>query len=98
MQRALHAEATQRREANITRGIDSLEVLRAFYSDDARYPGWVETQWCRPSGAELDQVVETLKSMKLTLRNVPMDSEPANGECLFTGKPAVERIYVARAY
>ncbi|MCB2063558.1 MAG: proline--tRNA ligase [Novosphingobium sp.] len=98
VQRALHAEATQRREANITRGIDSLEVLRAFYSDDARYPGWVETQWCRPSGAELDQVVETLKSMKLTLRNVPMDSEPANGECLFTGKPAVERIYVARAY
>ncbi len=98
IQRALHAGANARREANITRGIDSLDDLRAFYSDKAKYPGWVKIQWCRPTGAELEKVIETLKSMKLTLRNVPMDGEPASGACLFTGKPAVERIYIARAY
>jgi prolyl-tRNA synthetase len=65
---------------------------------DAKYPGWVETQWSRPTGAELDKVIETLKSMKLTLRNVPMDGAPTVGSCIFTGQPAVERIYVARAY
>ena len=31
-------------------------------------------------------------------RNVPIDAEPVDGTCLFTGDPAVERIYVARAY
>ena len=63
-----------------------------------RYPGWVEAQWSRPGGAALDKVVEQLKALKLTLRNVPLDAEPADGKCLFTGEPAVERIYVARAY
>jgi prolyl-tRNA synthetase len=29
---------------------------------------------------------------------VPLNAEPADGLCLFTGERAVERIYVARAY
>ncbi len=98
VQRSLHSEATARRDANIVRGIENLDALRAFYGDNAKYPGWVETQWSRPTGAELDKVIETLKSMKLTLRNVPMDGAPAIGSCIFTGQPAVEGIYVARAY
>ncbi len=98
IQRALHTEATERREAAIERGVDSLDALKAFYSDDAKFPGWVETQWARPTGAELESVIATLKSMKLTLRNVPMGGPAAQGACLFTGKPAVERIYVARSY
>ena len=42
--------------------------------------------------------LEQLKALKLTVRNVPRDAEPAGGSCIFTGEPAVERIYVARAY
>ena len=42
--------------------------------------------------------MEKLKALKLTFRNVPLDATPADGRCLFTGKPAVERIYVARSY
>jgi prolyl-tRNA synthetase len=42
--------------------------------------------------------VEQLKARKLTFRNVPLDAAPADGTCLFTGEPAVERIFVARAY
>jgi prolyl-tRNA synthetase len=98
IQRALFSEAQERREANIHRGIDSLDALAAFYYNNGRYPGWVEVQWSRPTGAELDQVVEKLKSLKLTVRNVPIGAAPADGTCLFTGKPAVERVFVARAY
>jgi len=29
---------------------------------------------------------------------VPIDAAPADGDCIFTGEPAAERIYVARAY
>ena len=55
-------------------------------------------QWSRPDGAALDRIVEQLKALKLTFRNVPLDAAPADGRCVFTGEPAVERIYVARAY
>jgi prolyl-tRNA synthetase len=98
IQRELHAEALLRRDANIHRGVDSFEALEAFYGADQRYPGWVELAWSRPSGGELDAVATRLKALKLTIRNTPMGGEPVSGTCIFTGKPAVERIYVARAY
>lgn len=98
IQHSLLAEATARRDANIHRGVDSLAALTAFFSEDQRYPGWVEVNWSRPTGAELDAVVAQLKALKLTIRNTPLRGEPAEGTCPFTGKPAVERIYVARAY
>ena len=80
------------------RDIASFDALAAFFGEDRRYPGWVEVQWSRPTGAALDKVAERLKALKLTFRNVPLDAEPADGACLFTGDPAVERIFVARAY
>ena len=55
-------------------------------------------QWAKPTGEALDKVVELLKAHRLTVRNVPMHAASADGTCIFTGEPAVERIYVARAY
>ena len=98
IQRSLHAEATARRDGQIHRGISDLAGLEAFFSEDARYPGWVELGWSRPTGAALEAVVAKLKTMKLTIRNTPMASGSASGTCLFTGEPAVEMIYVARSY
>jgi prolyl-tRNA synthetase len=98
IQASLHGEATARRDANIVRGIDSLEKLGAHFSESARYPGWVELGWSRPTGAALDDVVAKLKALKLTVRNTPMNGPKPTGQCLFTGEPAVETIYVARAY
>jgi prolyl-tRNA synthetase len=98
IQQALFDEAHERREANIVRGIDNIDALDAHFSAEARYPGWAEVQWARPEGEALDKVVEQLKARKLTFRNVPLHAAPADGDCLFTGAPAVERIYVARAY
>ncbi len=97
-QRSLHTEATERRDAQIHRGVTDFAGLEAFFSADQRYPGWVEVLWSRPTGAALDAVVTKLKALKLTIRNTPMNGEPVSGTCLFTGEPAVERIYVARAY
>ncbi len=98
IQRSLHADATARRDANIERGVTSLAELEALFADEKRYPGWVELSWSRPGGAELEEVVAKLKALKLTIRNTPLDAAPATGTCLFTGQPAVERIFVARAY
>ena len=98
IQQSLFAEAKARRDAQIVRGVDSMDALAKVYADDQRFPGWVELGWSKPTGAELDEVVTRLKALKLTIRNTPMDEAPVSGTCIFTGKPAVQRIYVARAY
>ncbi len=98
IQTDLFGQAEKRRDANIHSGISSLDELAEFYAEGQRYPGWVEAGWARPTGAELEQVTAKLKALKLTIRNTPMNGAPAEGQCLFTGKPAVERIYIARAY
>jgi hypothetical protein len=81
IQSSLHAEATQRRDANITTGITSLDALASFFAEDQRYPGWVELNWSRPTGAALEKVVEQLKALKLTIRNTALDAAPAEGLC-----------------
>ena len=97
IQKSLHAQAKAFLHANIDRSITDIAGLKAYFGDNGK-AGWAEVQWSKPTGAALDQVVETLKAMKLTLRNVPLDAAEANGACIFTGAPAVERVLVGRAY
>jgi prolyl-tRNA synthetase len=96
IQAALFADAKGRLDANVRRDVTDFAGLEAAFAGDK--PGWVEVEWAKPTGAELDKVVERLKALKLTFRNVPQGAAPATGTCLFTGAPAVERILVARAY
>jgi prolyl-tRNA synthetase len=98
VQTSLHTEARARLEANIHRDITDMAGLQAFFAEANRTPGWVELQWSKPTGPALDKVVEQLKALKLTIRNAAIDAAPAQGECFFTGAPAVEHILVARAY
>jgi prolyl-tRNA synthetase len=98
IQQVLFTQARERRDANITRGLASWEEVAGYFASSGKYPGWVEVEWAKPTGAALDAVVERLKGEKLTIRNVPMDARPAEGSCIFTGEPAVERILIARAY
>lgn len=98
IQGCLHAEAVARRDAQIQRGIDSLDGLADYFSEENRYPGWVELGWSRPTGAALEDVVAKLKALKLTIRNTPLGAPAPDGICPFTGDPAVETIYVARSY
>ncbi len=98
IQQSLHREATERRDAQIIRGITTMAQLEAVFAEDQKYPGWVELGWSRPTGAALDAVVTTLKTLKLTIRNTPIGAPAPSGSCLFTGDLAVETIYIARSY
>lgn len=98
VQQTLHAEARARLEANISRTVTDFAGLEAAFGEGVANPGWVEVEWARPTGDALDKVVERLKTLKLTLRNVPMGAAPATGKCVFTGEAAVERVLVGRAY
>ncbi len=98
MQQSLLASARAERDARVVRGVTSFAEVEAAFADSVKNPGWLEVQWSKPTGAALDSVGERLKALKLTLRNVPIDAAPADGICVFTGEPAVERVLVARAY
>ncbi|MDB5439197.1 MAG: prolyl-tRNA synthetase, partial [Caulobacteraceae bacterium] len=105
IQRALFEDAKARLHDNIVDGIDDFAGLEAYFGaggDDDEggmaFKGWVRAGWSRPTGAELEAVVERLKTLKLTIRNAPMDQNVAPATCLFTGKPAVETILIARSY
>lgn len=97
VQQSLFDDAQARLTGNIEKGLDTLDALKAWFDASAR-PGWALVQWAKPTGAALDKVVQWLKSEKLTLRNVPIDAPAADGPCIFTGDPAVERVLVGRSY
>lgn len=98
IQSGLYSEAKVRLDSNITRGFAEFSEVQTFYKENKKYPGWLEVQWCRATGEELDQIEERLKKLKLTFRNVPQEASPIDGNCIFTGKPAVERILIGKAY
>ena len=95
IQTRLYAEAKARLDANIARDVTD---LKAHFAGGDKFVGWAEVQWSRPTGAALDTIVEQLKALKLTMRNTPLSAAPADGACIFTGDPAVERVLVGRTY
>jgi prolyl-tRNA synthetase len=97
IQSLLHTEAKARLDAGIRRDLADWASIAAYFTD-TKVPGWVEISWSKPTGAALDAVVEKVKALKLTMRNVPLGSAPATGICPLTGEAAVERILIGRAY
>ena len=103
IQTKLFEEAKARLAANIRTDIQTWDALAAYFGaagedDNDEFKGWVRAPWCKPEGAELDAIDTKLKTLKLTLRNVPRDQPATVGPCIFTGKPGVEEILIARAY
>ncbi|WP_267387959.1 aminoacyl--tRNA ligase-related protein [Sphingomonas sp. GC_Shp_3] len=98
IQLALFTQAKARLDAGIVRDVVDFAGVQAFFAEGVKNPGFLEVQWAKPSGAALETVIEQLKTLKLTLRNVPMDALPVDGVCVFTGAPAVERVIVGRSY
>jgi prolyl-tRNA synthetase len=96
IQRSLHAASKQALRERIA-PVDDWASVEAYFA--APSPGWADVRWSRPTGAELDKVVERLKALKLTIRNAPLgQTHRDDGPCVFTGAPAVERVLIGRSY
>ncbi len=104
IQASLFAEAKARLDGNIVTNIKSFDEMKAYFGEAAgddeggAFKGWVRVAWARPEGPELEAIADKLKALKLTIRNAPLVQDKPSGKCLFTGKPAVEYVLVARAY
>jgi prolyl-tRNA synthetase len=97
---ALYDSAKQRLLANIRTDIASFKALGAYFtSGDEDFRGWARVPWSRPEGAALAKVEQQLKSLKLTVRNAPLDQDPLTDQrCVFSGEPAREFVLVGRSY
>ncbi|WP_114394177.1 proline--tRNA ligase [Oleisolibacter albus] len=101
IQQSLFDRAKSFLDANITGGIDSLDALTTYFAEageEESFRGWVRVAWAKPEGEELARIEQTLKALKLTVRNAPLVQPPSLGSCIFTCRPAVEEIIVGRAY
>ena len=105
IQQALYDEAKARLTASIRTDIATFDVLAEYFGPAAEddeagqaFKGWVRASWSRPSGEGLEAIETRLKTLKLTLRNAPMDQPATFAPCLFTGQPGVEEILIGRAY
>ncbi len=102
---ALHESARQRLLSNIRTDITTFEALAAYFrsgdgkSGDEDFRGWARVAWARPEGEALARVEQQLKSLKITVRNAPLEQEPiADRRCVFSGEPAREFVLVGRSY
>jgi prolyl-tRNA synthetase len=96
VQADLSSDANALLHTNIARDVTDLSAH--FKGSEDKVVGWVEVQWSRPTGPALATIVEQLKALKLTMRNVPLDATPVEGQCFFSGDSAVERILIGRTY
>lgn len=101
IQRTLLDEAQGRMDSLMVRDVDDVAALGEYFGADepgAEPRGWVFAPWSRPTGSGLAEVETLMAKQALTIRNVPLEQPESLGRCLFTGRPAVEEILIARAY
>jgi prolyl-tRNA synthetase len=99
IQHGLYAEAKARLDGNIKSGVTDWKGVEDFFgADDDSFKGWLKVSWSRPEGADLEAVDARLKTLKLTIRNAPLQQPAEFAPCLFTGKPGVEEILIGRSY
>jgi prolyl-tRNA synthetase len=104
IQAGLYAEAKARLDNNIRRDLTSWDDIAAYFGEDEdSFKGWVRAPWSKPRGAALEAAEAKLKTLKLTIRNAPLDQKPLSeggefGPCIFTDAPGAEEILIGRAY
>ena len=103
IQKQLFLEAKERRDSLIIDDILSLEEVQNYFGEEkednlSETKGWVRVGWSKPTGPDLQKIVNTLKKQGLTIRNAPLEQTNLHKKCIFTGMEAQEEIIVARTY
>jgi prolyl-tRNA synthetase len=56
--------------------------------------GFISAHW--DGSAETEEAIK--EKTKATIRCIPLNNPPEDGQCIFSGKPSVQRVLFARAY
>ena len=88
IQSALLDRATQFRDNHIHNPEDYTQLIGAMAD------GWSLSWWCGSTDCE----AKVKEDSKATTRCIPLNQVEASGKCIVCGKPAVHKVYFARAY
>jgi len=90
MQQNLFARALAFRQAN-THTVDSFAEFKAIMEGQR---GFIRAHWCGQTSCELAIKEQT----GATLRCIPLNQTPEEGQCILCGEKSHERVLFARAY
>ena len=98
IQDTLYQRALAYRDAN-TCPIDTREEFCAFFTPaNAARPeihgGFARSHWC--GSRECEAVIK--EDLKVTIRCIPFDAQPEQGQCVVCGKPSGKRVLWAKSY
>jgi prolyl-tRNA synthetase len=88
IQSTMLARATTFRDANIHDPKDLDELKQVVQN------GWAYSWWCGSKDCE----ARVKDEAKASTRNIPLDQPGGTSRCIVCGKPAVQKVYFARAY
>lgn len=97
MQSALFEKAKSFRDAN-TRQIDDPAEFEAFFTPKNKKKPEIHGGFVRAHFNDCEEALNKLKSLKLTVRCVPLGEEDSEGTCVLTGRPSKKRVIYAKAY
>lgn len=89
IQKNLYQKAYSFREENTFR-VDNWEEFK----ERVEKGGFVLAHWDGTGETEIRIKEET----KATIRTIPLNNQPEEGKCIFTGKPSQQRVVFAKAY
>ena len=90
IQANIYQKAFDFREAN-TRRVDSYEEMQQILDNEG---GFILAHW--DGTAETEAAIK--EETKATIRCIPLNTEPEEGACIYSGKPSKQRVVFARAY
>jgi prolyl-tRNA synthetase len=88
--------AAERKDATVR--IDSLPEFERFFTPKDEKNPEIHGGLAYCHFVESPEMNETLKSLKVTIRCVPVDAEDEPGKCIFTGQPSTRRAVFAKGY
>ena len=98
IQNNIYQKALKFREENMRKIDDKEEFYRFFTPKNKKKPeihgGFAFSHWCGNPKCE-----EQIKNdLKVTIRNIPLDSEKETGKCIYCGKESECRVIFAKSY
>jgi prolyl-tRNA synthetase len=97
IQHALFARAHKLRQEATVR-IDNLKEFEAFFTPKNAELPEIHGGLAYCHFVESPEMDEKLKTLKATIRCVPLDAQDEPGTCIFTGRPSQRRGVFAKAY
>ena len=96
IQNNLYQQALATQKAH-TKNIDSEDELKEFFnttSDQGIQGGFAMVHWCGSEACE----TAYKDSLKLTIRNIPINQKTEKGACICCGKDSNRRVILSKAY